>query len=285
MVDSIASFGGLARRLREQGAGPAPIVLVYVPTPTTLALLDALNPALVVYDCASNFADHPDAPPDFAAVEARLLARADLVVTDSPYLFELQRRRHPRVARIHQGMDASFLEAKPPSGAFRSFCYYGTWGTALDAALVGAVADAGFAVTLSGFVKGPPPALPASVRRLPAIPREDLLKRLEDFDAFLLPYRLTPFHKGVIPAKVYEILAMGRPALATPLPSMEEFKDHFHIGNTPEEWVAFARSLARTETPERAEARRALARSHTYAAEFGRLTEAMRSAWDARRRP
>lgn len=270
-------------RLRAAGAGPAPVVVVYVPTPTTLALLDALTPSLVVYDCASNFGDHPDAPADFPAVERLLLARADLVVTDSAYLYDLQRARHPRVVRIHQGVDESFLRAKPPSGAFRSFCYYGTWGTGLDAGLVGALADAGFEVTVSGFVKGPPPDLPASVRRLPAIPREELLARLEAFDAFLLPYRLTPFHNGVIPAKTYEILAMGRPALATPLPSMAEFTDHFHVGATPEDWVAAARGLARTETLERAAARRALARAHTYGAEFARLGGAMRAAWEGRR--
>lgn len=275
----------VTRRLKAAGAGPAPVVVIYVPTPTTLALLDSLTPSLVVYDCASNFSDHPDAPADFAEVERALLDRADLVVTDSRYLYDLQRPRHPRVVRIHQGVDEAFLAAKPASGGFRSFCYYGTWGSALDAELVGALSRAGFDVTLSGFVKGPPPDLPAAVRRLPAIPREELLGRLEAFDAFLLPYCLTPFHKGVIPAKTYEILAMGRPALATPLPSMGEFKEHFYLGATPAEWVAAAHGLPRTETPERAAARRELARSHTYAAEFARLEGAMSEAWDARRRP
>lgn len=274
----------LTARLGAAGLRPGAIAVVYVPTATTLSLLERLKPALVVYDCASHFAGHPGAPRDFAQAEARLLARADLVVTDSKFLYDLLSPRHRRVVRVHQGVDASFLGAKPPSGKWRSFCYYGTWVPDLDARFPAALAEAGFEVTLSGFTKGPPPSLPASVRRLPPVPRERLLERLESFDAFILPHKLTEFHKGVIPAKLYECMAMGRPVLAAPLPSMEEVRGLVHVAATPEAWVEAARALPRTETPALYEARRALAREHTHEAEFARLEEALREAWDARSR-
>ncbi|TBR17717.1 hypothetical protein EPO15_16305 [bacterium] len=274
----------LAGRLSAAGLKPGAIAVVYVPTHTTLALLELLKPALVVYDCASHFAAHPQAPADFAATEARLLARADLVVTDSQYLRDLLAPRRPDVLRVHQGVDESFFAAKPPSGSWRSFCYYGTWVPDLDPALPAALADAGFEVTLSGFTKGPPPTMPPSVRRLPPTAKAELVGRLEAFDAFLLPHRLTEFHKGVIPAKLYECLAMGRPILTTALPSMDEVREHVYVAATPADWVAAARSLPARETPARREARVALARRHTHAAEFARLGEALRAAWDARGR-
>lgn len=270
----------LATRLKEAGLRPGPIVIVYVATATTLALLERLAPALVVYDCASHFAAHPGAPPDFDALEARLLRRADLVVTDSKFLHDRLASQHPRVVRVHQGVDESFFAAKPPSGSWRSFCYYGTWVPELDARLPAALAEAGFEVTLSGFVKGPPPAMPPKVRRLPPVPRERLVERLQEFDAFLLPHLLTPFHQGVIPAKLYECLAMGRPVLATALPSMQEVKEHVYVAASPEEWVRVARDLPRTETPERRAARIALARKHTHAAEFAHLKAAIAEAWE-----
>ncbi|MBI3298593.1 MAG: glycosyltransferase [Elusimicrobia bacterium] len=273
----------LTARLKKQGLRPGPIAVVYVATETTLAMLDALNPSLVVYDCASHFAAHPGAPEDFGALEAKLLARADLVVTDSKFLYDRLAPRHPRVVRIHQGVDESFFAAKPPSGNWDSFCYYGTWVHELDARLPAALAEAGFKVALSGFVKGPPPELPASVRRLGPVARENLVERLQDFDVFLLPHLLTPFHQGVIPAKLYECMAMGRPVLATALPSMEEVREHVYVAATPEEWVRAARDLPKTETPERRAARIALARKHTHAAEFARLEAAMLEAWDKAR--
>lgn len=274
----------LASRLAGEGLRPGAVAVVYVPTHTTLALLELLKPALVVYDCASHFAAHPQAPADFAATEERLLKRADLVVTDSQYLHALLAPRRPDAIRVHQGVDESFFAAKPPAGTWRSFCYYGTWVPDLDPAFPAALADAGFDVTLSGFVKGPPPPMPASVRRLPPTERGRLVERLEAFDAFLLPHRITEFHKGVIPAKLYECLAMGRPILTAPLPSMEEFRDHVYVAATPAEWVAAARALPARETPARREARVALARAHTHAAEFARLTDALGAAWDARGR-
>ena len=274
----------LAARLRAAGLRPGAVAVVYVPTPTTLTLLKLLEPGLVVYDCASHFAAHPQAPADFALTEERLLARADVVVTDSQFLHDRLAPRRPDALRIHQGVDVAFFGAKPPSGFWRSFCYYGTWVPDLDAAFPAALAEAGFAVTLSGFMKGPPPPLPASVRRLPPVERARLVERLEEFDAFMLPHRMTEFHKGVIPAKLYECLAMGRPIVAAPLPSMDEFKDLVYVARTPEEWVTAARALPARETPRLREARVARAREHTHAAEFERLRGALAAAWDARGR-
>ena len=262
---------GLVAQLKSAGMKPNPIVIAYFATATTLALIDALAPSAVLYDCASNFRGHPDAPADFARQEAELLRRSDAVVCDSDFLYRQKKAEHPRVHQIHQGVSEEFFRAAPPSPDFRRFCYYGTWVPELNHEFVSALANDGFDVTVSGFMKGPPPPFPSSVRRLPPAPRERLVERLENFDAILLPHRITPFMLGVVPAKIYECLAMGRPVLAAPLPSLVALKDLVYVAETPAEWTRVARELPRTETPARREARVALAREHTHRREFERL--------------
>lgn len=257
--------------LRSEGLRPNPIVICYFATATTLALVDSLQPSAVVYDCASNFRGHPKAPADFRKQESDLLRRADAVVCDSDFLYQQKKTEHANVHQIHQGVAEEFFRAKPPFADFRRFCYYGTWVPELNPEFLQALAVEGLEVTLSGFMKGPPPPLPESVRRLPPAPREKLLERLQDFDAFLLPHRITPFMLGVVPAKIYECLAMGRPVISVPLPSLLALRDYIYIAETPEDWVRVARDLPRTETPARREARIALAREHTHRREFERF--------------
>ncbi|MBI5625076.1 MAG: oligosaccharide flippase family protein [Elusimicrobia bacterium] len=261
----------LVERLKAAGLRPHPLVVVYFPTATSLDLLCLLEPSAVVYDCASNFRAHPDAPADFPEIEKALLSSSDVVVCDSNFLFEQKKAEHPRVVQIHQGVDADFLQARPGNDPVRSFCYYGTWGPDLAPEYLAALTEAGFPVTMSGFFKGDHAPLPPAVTRLEPTSPDKLRERLEGFDAFLMPYRITPFHLGVVPAKIYECLAMGRPILATPLPSLSPYKDLLYIAEDPAEWAAVARNLHKTETPELRRRRRELAAEHTHAKEFERF--------------
>jgi glycosyltransferase involved in cell wall biosynthesis len=282
-LNSAVFIPNLVAQLKASGLRDSPVAIVYHATPSTLAAVDALRPSVVIYDCASNFRGHPDAPADFARQEEGLLRRSDAVVCDSNFLFEQKKAEHPRVFQIHQGVSEEFFKAAPPSPSFRRLCYYGTWVPELNHEFLAALAEDGFEVTISGFMKGSPPPLPASVRRLPPAPREKLVERLENFDAVLLPHRITPFMLGVVPAKLYEIMAMGRPVIATPLPSVAALKELVYVGETPADWVRIARALPRTETSARREARIALAREHTHHREFERFRGVLSDALERRR--
>lgn len=268
----------LLDELRTLGLRPGPDVVVYAPTATMIELTRRLEPGAVLYDCASNFRAHPSAPPDFMAVERELLTISDQVVTDSDFLFEQKKAQHPHVEKIHQGVPEEFFSLKPPRGTWDDFCYYGTWSSDLDSAAVDALAAAGFTTTVRGFTKGAAPELSAAVRRRPPVERDELARSLEGHEVFLLPYRLTPFLMGVIPAKIYECLATGRPVIAAPLPSLKALSEHVYIAETPADWVRLARGLARAETPQRRAARVALARRYSSASEFKRFAACLGAA-------
>lgn len=266
--------------LRDQGLSEDPIVIVYFPTATSIELVKRLSPSAVIYDCASNFRAHPSAPKDIRSLERELLKLSQLVVCDSDFLYSQKKTEHKNVLQIHQGVSPTFFNAAPPSRSFNRALYYGTWSPDLDTELIKAVVDAGLDVTISGYTKGPEPDFPPSVRRLKPIALEKLLGRLENYDVMLMPYKITPFHLGVVPAKTYECLAMGRPVIATPLPSLKRYKDHIHIAETPQQWARIAAALASTENPEKRRARIALAREHTYEKEFTRFSRAVIAAAD-----
>ncbi|MEK7381957.1 MAG: hypothetical protein AAB262_01565, partial [Elusimicrobiota bacterium] len=245
--------------------------IVYVATATTLELAKSFSPAALVYDCAANFRAHPDAPADFPAWERALLALADQVVCDSDYLYGQKRAEHPCVEQIHQGVPADFFRLPPPRGTWDDFCYYGTWSRDLDPRFVDALADAGFRTTVRGFTQGDAPALAPAVARHVSVERGALAASLGPYEGFLLPYRLTPFLLGVIPAKIYECLATGRPVIATPLPSLQALEGLIYIGATPADWLRIARDLPRTETPELRRRRVEHAHAHSAEAEFERF--------------
>ncbi len=268
----------LLRQLRRAGLRDGADCVVYGPTPTMIELARRLAPGSVVYDCASNFRAHPCAPGDFDAIERELLSLADRVVCDSDFLFEQKRAEHPRVDKIHQGVPEDFFKVKPPRGTWDDACYYGTWSSDLDERVPDSLAAAGLTVTVRGFTKGNAPSLAPAVRRCPPVERSDLARTLEEHEVFILPYRLTPFLMGVMPAKIYECLATGRPVIASPLPSLEALSEHVYIARTPADWVRIARDLPTTETEARRQARVELARRHSTAHEFSRFAACIESA-------
>ncbi|MEK7745124.1 MAG: hypothetical protein AAB576_00475, partial [Elusimicrobiota bacterium] len=105
----------IAELLRKDGLGPRPVVFAYLPTQTTLSLLDGLGPSLAVYDCVDNFYGLPSAPKDLAETEAALLSRCGLVLTTSRTLFEDKRKLHPGVLELHHGVGGAFFLPPRPA--------------------------------------------------------------------------------------------------------------------------------------------------------------------------
>lgn len=268
----------LLKELRIAGLREGSDCVVYAPTPTLVELVRQLRPGAVLFDCASNFRGHPDAPMGLAETERELLSLCGAVVCDSEFLFQQKKAEHPHVTKIHHGVPADFFALQPPLRRWNDACYYGTWSSDLDGRVPDALAAAGFAVTIRGFTRSDAPLTSPAVRRFPPVGRENLPKQLESHEVFILPYRITPFLMGVIPAKIYECLATGRPVIAAPLPSLKALSEHVYIAQTPEDFVRVMKNLPGTETPARAAARIALAREHSAETEFARFAACLEQA-------
>lgn len=271
----------LAAALRARGLQSGPVVFVYLPTETTFQILDRLDGPLVVYDCADNVRGLPSPPLGFDEHEAKLIKRAILVLTTSRTLFQDKKSLHANVLELHHGVNSEFFLTPQTPGRHRRIAYFGTLWSALDYSAVRALADAGFQLTLIGPEKEPPPPLPSSIRRVGRLSHTALPGTLKDFDCLILPYVDNEYNRGVIPAKVYECLATGRPVLASPLPALKavpELAAVLRFARTPDEWVSAARALDLDETAAKRDARIAVARDHSEESAFSSLMSAVERA-------
>jgi O-antigen/teichoic acid export membrane protein/glycosyltransferase involved in cell wall biosynthesis len=254
----------LLGKLKRRGLRERPLVFAYLPTETTLQILDRIQPETIVYDCVDNFHGHPHPPLDLARTERALLDRAALVLTTSIFLEERLKKKHGNVFRLHHGTDEAFFDSEASSRKhYKRFCYFGTLWDAVDYEAIRLLAEAGFSIDLIGPIKEPPPPMPDNVRFLTPVAHRMLPRALRKYDGFLLPYGKTDYNKGVVPAKLYECLATGKPVLCSPLPSIDAYRDLLELARTPEDFPKIAKRLSETETAERRERRIAAAMEHT----------------------
>ena len=275
-----ANRGYLVPRVaRDLGraVGGRPVVVAYPPTRTTLDLISALDPRLVLYDRADDYGQFPRVPKDIVATERELLARADLVTCTSGLLLEGIRHLRPDASLSGPAVDYdrfAVLQERAPAAPPRTVCFFGDAGRGrVEFGVLRAVAGAGFRVRLVG-------ALDAAGRRLANEPNVEyggevdhgrLPEALAGVDAFVLPYRINGLTRGISPAKTYECLATGRPVVASPLPALKGLSEHVYLADKPEGFVRALGLLAETETGEKARARARLARENSWVVRFGEI--------------
>ncbi|BBL80014.1 hypothetical protein RxyAA322_18680 [Rubrobacter xylanophilus] len=262
-------------------SGPDPVVLAYPPTQTTLDLLRALRPRLVLYDCSEEYTGMPGVPGDMEETERRLLERADLVSCTSETLLERIRRVRPDAFLSGPGVDPELFEPlgrNPSSGEVRTVGYFGHLSRErTDFAALRRIAAAGFRVRLvgglgeveRGFLEEP------GIDYRGEVPHRELPEALAGVDAFVLPYLVNRLTRGIAPAKLYECLATGLPVVGPPLPALAGLGGHVYLAESPEEYVAVLRELPGLESEERRRARMDLARRNTWERRFAELEAAL----------
>jgi glycosyltransferase involved in cell wall biosynthesis len=278
----------VARDLKS-AVGARPVIVAYPPTRTTLDLISALDPRLVLYDRADDYERFPGVPKDIAATERELLARADLVTCTSRHLLEKTRRVRPDATLSGPAVDherfAAFREA-PPALPARTVCFFGDAGSGrVDFGVLRAVARAGFRLRLVGRLDPTERRLAAepNVEYRGEVPHGRLPEALAGTDAFVLPYKLNDLTRAISPAKTYECLATGRPVVASPLPALEDLSEHVYLAEGPEGFVGALKALSKTETDERSGARVRVAQENSWGARFREIEASVSRVLGGRR--
>jgi glycosyltransferase involved in cell wall biosynthesis len=221
-----------------------PILWGYVPQAE--ALIEALDPELVVYHCVDDIAAQAGVDTaSFHAAELRFAARADLVLASAPALAARMRGLSRNVLYAPNVADtelfARALRPSPPAppgdpavAALPRPCIVFTGAIVakkLDVPLLVALARARprWSFALVGPVGAGDPGTDVSALRgepnihlLGTRAYEQLPEVLRAADAGLIPYARNALTQSIFPMKVYEYLAAGLPVVATPLPALAE---------------------------------------------------------------
>ncbi len=214
----------------------------------------ALPPGVrVVYDCMDDATafEPPDGGPELLAREARLIARADLVLTSSASLATRMSVRGCaplKLRMIRNAYGGPPLEPPPPqpppAGPFR-LGYIGTIARWIDFdALLAVLSLPAVEVHLWG---------PCEV----AVPRADRLvvhgpidharipEAASSCHAFAVPFRRSPLVDAVDPVKVYEYVNLNRNVVCRRWPEVERHAELVHLYDDAEGLVRIVSTLAR----------------------------------------
>jgi glycosyltransferase involved in cell wall biosynthesis len=279
----------LNRRLLRFQAGRAarrlgmrrPLLWAYVPQAE--ALIEVLDPALVVYHCVDDVAVQKGVDGDsYRAAEERFASRADLVLASAPALAERMRTLSddvlyaPNVANtemfakaLQPGPVDRDVEALPrPRLVFQGAIV----ATKLDVPLLAEVARLrpDWSIVMVGpRGAGDPGGDISALERSPNIhlvgtrPESGLPEVLRGADIGLIPYAINDLTRSVFPMKVYEYLAAGLPVLSTPLPALQGLEEIDVVADAAALVEAAERLLA-GEDPARRERRSRDAAAHSW---------------------
>lgn len=264
----------LRKKIKKLGA-ENPVVLCYTPTQTSLDLIRMLSPSIVIYDCVSNWPADPTVSSDTKDLEKKLVKIADLVFVDSNFLHNRISRIRMDVVRIPAGVDFKLFEGvdKTRTIATNRVAYFGSINERIDFRIIEKIALEGYEVYMIGPIRTKLPKLPKNVIFPGTVAHEDLNKYLKDNECLVIPYKINPYTKGIMPAKLFECFATGKPIIATPLPVFSEYKEFVTIAKTPEEFVRAIKNLRNIETNERQKKRIGLARENSWDRRFKKIVE------------
>ncbi|HEX8786964.1 MAG TPA: glycosyltransferase, partial [Telluria sp.] len=254
----------LLQPMVAQLAPPGEEVVAWFYTPMALPLLQALQPALVVYDCMDELASFKNPPKQLLQRESALLSIADLVFAGGPSLYEAKKHRHPNVhcfpssvdvKHFEQALDRSRVHPQQETIPHPRLGFYGVLDERFDPELVGEVADAHpeWQIVLAGpVVKIDPERLPkrANIHYLGQQPYARLPDLLAGWDVCLMPFAINEATKFISPTKVLEYMAARLPIVSTPIADVVNPYGHVvAIARDAHEFVA-ACEAALAQTPE-----------------------------------
>ena len=259
-------IGSAVRRLGLRD----PLIWTFLPTNTTLGLIDLLSSSRsrVVYYCAADFSQLTTSVQQLAHCEAKLVERSDVVFTICDELAIHCRQWNNNVHVFPYGVNLKAFPLQPSDSMqpARSEHERFSWTTQAQTnghkviGYVGGlhrhvgmdmlVAMARARTAWSWVFVGSPEVPLKDLAELPNVyllgqrPHQELAHYIRTFDVCIVPYRRSAYTETVVPSKINEYLAMGKPVVSTNLPPVCDFNDKHQVLITTEEHPeSFLRSI------------------------------------------
>lgn len=205
--------------------------------PASAPVSGRLGEQLVIYHCVDEFSAFADTNGQhIAELEARLLGRADLVITSAERLFERKRIQNPNTVLVKHGVDFQhFVKACDPSTEVPAeiaklpkpvLGFFGLLAHWVDLDALEACARAFPQGSVAILGKVAPDVDPSALQSLPNVhflgrkPYAELPAYCRGFDVALMPFKLNELTLNANPLKIREYLAAGLPCVSTDLPEV-----------------------------------------------------------------
>jgi glycosyltransferase involved in cell wall biosynthesis len=251
--------------------------------PHLAAVVGRLNEELSVYYCIDDYATLPDVNKEVVrAMDEELARKADLVFVSAESLLErkLAVNRHTHFSP--HGVDVELFgraqdertqvpadTAHLPGPVVGFFGLIEEW---VDLELIDYLAERRpqWTFLLIGRVAVPDAKLPRrpNVHFVGKRPYESLPAYGKQFDAAVIPFKLTEVILHANPLKLREYLAMGKPVVTVSTPEIDKYADVVEVAHSKEEYLAKLDAVL-SRPPSAAETRR-------------RLDRVAAESWDAR---
>jgi glycosyltransferase involved in cell wall biosynthesis len=273
-VDAV-NRGWLDRQLVGHVQDPHEAVLwIRFPTPELVQVVRSHPWRAVVYEVVDDHAVGPGMTSRlrlaFNDAEAEIIASSDLVFAWSEPIRERLAGRHPNVRLATAAVDVDALEAVAGvEGAERTAVFTGELGFRFDEQLAAAVAERlpDWTFLLAGPAS--PEAEAALAGRANAIlsgrfRHEELPGLLGLGRVCVVPYKVNPFNDNLVPVKLVEYLAAGRPVVSTPMKGAEGFADAVAFAAGADAFAEAVRAAERDDSPEARRGRVDYVRPYTW---------------------
>lgn len=249
-------------------AGLAVIARAWRPTavwltyPTLFGVLpSSLRSRPIFYDCmdlATGFAVEPSDQRALEKLERRLAAKAAATFVSSRFIGDVIRERYDPagpVVLVRNGYDSGLGRVEEGAAEFTDparilrLGYVGTIARWFDWPLMLRALDDDprLELHLWGPSDGPTPSHDR-IRAHGPVTHSDIPAVVRPMDALIMPFVLSDLIRGVDPVKLYEYVALGKPAIAVHYPEIERFEGLVHLYRTADELAELLRRL-RTDRP------------------------------------
>ncbi|MFZ4739597.1 MAG: glycosyltransferase [Bacteroidales bacterium] len=241
---------------------------------------ELLKPVTSIYYIRDNLVKNPYWKKYGQFLEPELIAKSDVVVTNSLYYADYANKFTKNAYMVGQGCDISIYDEdknhieiatelkllKNPIIGYIGFLT----SRRLDINLVRLIAQKRPDWTI--VLVGPEDAnfISSDLHQFENIvflgskPAEELPSYTKGFDVCINPQILNDATIGNYPRKIDEYLAMGKPTVATWTKAMEYFTDHVYLAKSPEDYIVLIDKALKENNEDKYNSRKKIAAEHTW---------------------